>query len=728
MTPDIPPSDTIMEVLGNALVAGVPDTVRQSFEKLSMQLASTGPLATRIAGAADGLVQVNTWAQLEAIPGTRAGQPGQAIGPDAGTHTDPVVGGIVPNKGKYTWSMAPAGWRWIADYQAVTEETIDEVYDALATKANDSAVVKLTGDQAVDGVKTFSVPPTFPTPVAGTNNTQAATTAFVQAAISVLLGGAPPAVLDTLSELAAALGNDANFAATIANALTLKAPLNNAALTGTPTAPTAAPGTNTAQIATTAFIKAAIDVLQDAIANALALKASTAALAAEQAAREDGDTALADEIFEQTVAHVPGYGASHPGPLVVTSADGYLLQAPAMTEAYQSHDRAPAILTSPDGFMISRLGYNRKPPAVVNADQIRRLKQKLRTIDHDPGATARISFVGDSWSASTMPVHYRNRLVAKYGDAGPGWINLSGSNNNYCADGRVAVVTTGTWADQVGYEATPSTTTSTTSSSAAYKTVVGVGPISTAWLHFVATAGAEAFYSWGTFISGNRLDPARYTFGADQPLDLSTGFRIGLPTGIPSGLATNGYWALRIGRSTGTIKIGGLDMLNGLGGVIVDSLAKGGSNTDFWLTPPRVAWQTAYASLNTSGTYFLHGTNDQAGTKPDWDVAINFDHFRQRHLAASPAADLIYMTPCENFLGRPRLIKNISAAVREMALDTNVCHRDLQDTFGPLSRMWEYRHESKGGIRPLFNVDDVHPDAFTGMLSIAAANEELINF
>jgi len=45
----------------------------------------------------------------------------------------------------------------------------------------------------------------------------------------------------------------------INTALTAKAPLASPALTGTPTAPTAAAGTNTTQIATTAFVKAAVD-------------------------------------------------------------------------------------------------------------------------------------------------------------------------------------------------------------------------------------------------------------------------------------------------------------------------------------------------------------------------------------------------------------------------------------------------------------------------------------
>jgi len=71
-----------------------------------------------------------------------------------------------------------------------------------------------------------------------------------------------PGALDTLNELAAALGDDANFSTTVTNSIATKAPLASAALTGTPTAPTASTGTNTTQLATTAFVKQEIDALK----------------------------------------------------------------------------------------------------------------------------------------------------------------------------------------------------------------------------------------------------------------------------------------------------------------------------------------------------------------------------------------------------------------------------------------------------------------------------------
>lgn len=90
-----------------------------------------------------------------------------------------------------------------------------------------------------------------------------ATAASVAAQIAALVDSSP-AALDTFNELAAALGDDANFAATINNALALKAPLASPALTGAPTAPTAAPGTNTEQLATTAFAQALFATITDA--------------------------------------------------------------------------------------------------------------------------------------------------------------------------------------------------------------------------------------------------------------------------------------------------------------------------------------------------------------------------------------------------------------------------------------------------------------------------------
>ncbi|EOD5071625.1 hypothetical protein ACJU7I_001915 [Salmonella enterica] len=71
----------------------------------------------------------------------------------------------------------------------------------------------------------FTGKPTAPTAEQSSNDTQLATTAFVRSAIAALVDSSPGA-LDTLNELAAALGDDPNFATTMTNALAGKQPLD----------------------------------------------------------------------------------------------------------------------------------------------------------------------------------------------------------------------------------------------------------------------------------------------------------------------------------------------------------------------------------------------------------------------------------------------------------------------------------------------------------------------
>ncbi|EIC7460663.1 phage tail protein [Salmonella enterica] len=68
--------------------------------------------------------------------------------------------------------------------------------------------------------------PKVPTPAAGNSTKQFANTEFVASSIAAIVDSAP-AALDTLNELAAALGNDPNFATTMINALAGKQPLDN---------------------------------------------------------------------------------------------------------------------------------------------------------------------------------------------------------------------------------------------------------------------------------------------------------------------------------------------------------------------------------------------------------------------------------------------------------------------------------------------------------------------
>ena len=160
-------------------------------------------------------------------------------------------------KSKYTAQDASTTQKGLVQLSSATNSDSETM---AATPKAVKSVKELADTKAPIESPSLTGTPTAPTAAQGTNSTQIANTAFVKAAITALINGAP-GTLDTLKEIAAAINNDPNFSTTINNALALKAPLASPALTGVPTAPTAAQGTNNTQIATTAYVRAAISAL-----------------------------------------------------------------------------------------------------------------------------------------------------------------------------------------------------------------------------------------------------------------------------------------------------------------------------------------------------------------------------------------------------------------------------------------------------------------------------------
>lgn len=160
-------------------------------------------------------------------------------------------------KSKYTAQDASTTQKGLVQ---LSSETNSDSETMAATPKAVKSVKDLADTKAPIESPSLTGTPTAPTAAQGTNSTQIANTAFVKEAITALINGAP-GTLDTLKEIAAAINNDPNFSTTINNALALKAPLASPALTGVPTAPTAAQGTNNTQIATTAYVRAAISAL-----------------------------------------------------------------------------------------------------------------------------------------------------------------------------------------------------------------------------------------------------------------------------------------------------------------------------------------------------------------------------------------------------------------------------------------------------------------------------------
>ena len=122
--------------------------------------------------------------------------------------------------GKYTAQDATTARKGLVQLSSATNSTSETL---AATPKAVKTVMDEANKKAPLNSPALTGTPTTPTARQGTNNTQIANTAFVMAAIAALVDSSPDA-LNTLNELAAALGNDPNFATTMTNALAGKQP------------------------------------------------------------------------------------------------------------------------------------------------------------------------------------------------------------------------------------------------------------------------------------------------------------------------------------------------------------------------------------------------------------------------------------------------------------------------------------------------------------------------
>jgi hypothetical protein len=109
--------------------------------------------------------------------------------------------------------------------------TADQLAAGAVTDAKLHSTLDLSGKTLTLPATAIPSASTATTQAASDNSTKIATTAYVETAISNLVDSAP-AALDTLNEIAAALGDDANYASTTTAAIAAKLPLAGGTLTG----------------------------------------------------------------------------------------------------------------------------------------------------------------------------------------------------------------------------------------------------------------------------------------------------------------------------------------------------------------------------------------------------------------------------------------------------------------------------------------------------------------
>ncbi|EEW0750608.1 phage tail protein [Escherichia coli] len=201
--------------------------------------------------------------------------------------------------GKYTAQDATTARKGLVQLSSATNSTSETL---AATPKAVKTVMDETNKKAPLNSPALTGTPTTPTARQGTNNTQIANTAFVMAAIAALVDSSPDA-LNTLNELAAALGNDPNFATTMTNALAGKQPKDATltALAGLATAADRFPyftGNDVASLAT--LTKVGRDILAKATVTAVIeyLGLQETVNRARNAVQKNGDTLSGGLTFE----------------------------------------------------------------------------------------------------------------------------------------------------------------------------------------------------------------------------------------------------------------------------------------------------------------------------------------------------------------------------------------------------------------------------------------------
>ncbi|WP_173995024.1 hypothetical protein [Agrobacterium tumefaciens] len=131
--------DAFREAYRDYALDGVPSSGTHKVAKKDVRNLGD-VIQTQFQAAAAGNITAATWTQLVATPGSRVGQPGQVSPNDTGTHTDPVVGGTVPNGGEYRWSGS--AWQRTGDVvdPAYLENLIDEKADREAVEVATASV------------------------------------------------------------------------------------------------------------------------------------------------------------------------------------------------------------------------------------------------------------------------------------------------------------------------------------------------------------------------------------------------------------------------------------------------------------------------------------------------------------------------------------------------------------------------------------------------------------
>jgi hypothetical protein len=210
---------------GSVALTGVPTAPTATQGTNTTQIATTAFVNTEI--AADAVLQPEYSSKGAIVAGT-------------GTGTRATLPAGANGRYLFTDSAEATGLKWVT----LPTATLDDLTDVVISAPSNNQVVRYNGTNWVNSAapavaKLDDVVDVVLTSLANGETIQWNNTLqqWVNVNIVSQIVGAAPAALDTLNELAAALGNDANFATTVTNSLALKANIASPTFTGTVTLP-----------------------------------------------------------------------------------------------------------------------------------------------------------------------------------------------------------------------------------------------------------------------------------------------------------------------------------------------------------------------------------------------------------------------------------------------------------------------------------------------------------
>ncbi len=245
---------------------------------------------------------------------------------NTGTYSEPIIG---INVGTDAGDVASATDPRLSDERHPLDNSVttDKIVDGVITNSKVSPtaaiaqtkIANLTTDLAAKAPlesPALAGTPTAPTATTGTSSTQVATTAFVASSIADFVGSSQE-TLDTLNELAAALGNDPDFATTISTEIGTKVSKSGDTMTGYLTL--SGSPTSNLHAATKSYVDSSIS--QEAISTLAAITAAINAIDSDDIAEGTANLYYTDQrVLDVTSTEYDVSGAAE---TAETNANSY---------------------------------------------------------------------------------------------------------------------------------------------------------------------------------------------------------------------------------------------------------------------------------------------------------------------------------------------------------------------------------------------------------------------